>query len=582
MCGAGTHPGGGVTGAPGHNAAREVLREAFATLQRQGELTARAHFAVLIDPDKGETPSSAVAELVKQQKQFDQGPTLAAPSMQVRHAKLFMDGVIAAPAFTGAMLEPYLVNRGTAARPDWRPGEHRGPPGYFASAALKATLAELAQAGIDPHIHADGDRAVRESLDAIEWLRATAGGRAVRPALAHAEIVAPADYPRFARLDVTPVLSLQWAKPAADTVGALKNYLGPARYALVEPQAVLEQAGARVAYGSDWPVDPLDAWFALKVGVTRSAAPDAGKQFAGRLTAQPGMTRAAVLRAATMNAANTLRQEATTGSLEVGKLADLIVLDRNVFTLRDEDIARVRVVQTVVGGRVVYQAGRMRVEQGIRLAGVGKFQYRLFLIFGLVWMADAMQVLSIGFSAPSIAKTFGIAVPQALETGTLFFVGMLVGAFVFGRLADRIGRRPVLMAAVVIDACFGVASAFAPDFTWLLVLRFLTGIGVGGTLPVDYTMMAEFLPSDRRGRWLVLLESFWAVGTHPAGGAGPGRAALGRRRLARDLLRDRHPGPGRRRAALSIPESPMYLNRSGNAEQARAVLERSPGSMAAA
>jgi putative MFS transporter len=98
------------------------------------------------------------------------------------------------------------------------------------------------------------------------------------------------------------------------------------------------------------------------------------------------------------------------------------------------------------------------VEQGIRLAGVGRFQYRLFLIFGLVWMADAMQVLSIGFSAPSIAKTFGIGMPQALETGTVFFVGMLVGAFVFGRLADRIGRRPVLMMAVLIDACFGVAS----------------------------------------------------------------------------------------------------------------------------
>jgi putative MFS transporter len=155
----------------------------------------------------------------------------------------------------------------------------------------------------------------------------------------------------------------------------------------------------------------------------------------------------------------------------------------------------------------------MSVEKALQTAGVGKFQYRLFLIFGLVWLADAMQVLSIGFSAPSITRTFGITMPQALQTGTFFFIGMLIGAFVFGRLADRIGRRPVLLMAVVIDACFGVASAFAPDFTWLLVLRFMTGIGVGATLPVDYTMMAEFLPSDRRGRWLVLLESFWAIGT---------------------------------------------------------------------
>ena len=214
------------------------------------------------------------------------------------------------------------------------------------------------------------------------------------------------------------------------------------------------------------------------------------------------------------------------------------------------------------------------VEQGIRAAGVGTFQYRLFAIFGLVWMADAMQVLAIGFSAPSIARTFGVAMPRALESGTWFFVGMLLGAFVFGRLADRIGRRPVLMAAVLVDACFGVASSFAPDFTWLLALRFLTGIGVGGTLPVDYTMMAEFLPSERRGRWLVLLESFWAVGTILLAvlalaalrwGADAWRVIFfvtGIPALVGVVLR------------LSIPESPVYLNRTGRADEARAVLQR--------
>ena len=333
---------------------------AFADLQQQGKLTARAHFAVLIDLDKGATPQSAVAELLKQQKQFDQGPTKVAPSMQVRHAKLFMDGVISAPAFTGAMIEPYLVNKGTPEKPDWQPGSSNGPASYFAPEALRTTLKELARAHIDPHIHVDGDRAVRESLDAIADLRATSEGKHVRPALAHDEIVDPADYKRFAQLDVTPVLSFQWGKPAPDTLGALKDFMGPRRYALVEPQALLLNAGARIAYGSDWPVDPLDEWFALKVGVTRTAAPDAGKEYAGTLTGQPGLPRAAALRAITLNAAYTLRQETQTGSLEVGKLADLIVLDRNFFTIPAEDIANIKVLQTMVGGKIVYQSRDMR------------------------------------------------------------------------------------------------------------------------------------------------------------------------------------------------------------------------------
>jgi putative MFS transporter len=219
-------------------------------------------------------------------------------------------------------------------------------------------------------------------------------------------------------------------------------------------------------------------------------------------------------------------------------------------------------------------ASPISVEQGIRTAGVGKFQYRLFLIFGLVWMADAMQVLSIGFSAPSIAKSFGIALPQALQTGTWFFVGMLVGAFVFGRLADRIGRRPVLLMAVLVDACFGVASAFAPDLAWLLVFRFATGVGVGGTLPVDYTMMAEFLPSDRRGRWLVLLESFWAVGTVLLAVLALLALRWGDNAWRVIFLVTGLPALVGIVLRLSVPESPMYLNRSGASEQARAVLER--------
>ncbi|WP_298235218.1 MFS transporter [uncultured Azohydromonas sp.] len=214
------------------------------------------------------------------------------------------------------------------------------------------------------------------------------------------------------------------------------------------------------------------------------------------------------------------------------------------------------------------------VEQGLRAAGVGRFQYRLFAIFGLVWLADAMQVLSIGFTAPSIAATFGMAVPMALQTGTLFFIGMLVGAFVFGRLADRIGRRPVLMMAVIVDAVCGVASAFAPSFQWLLVLRFFTGIGVGGTLPVDYTMMAEFLPSDRRGRWLVMLESFWAVGTILLALLALVAVSHGNDAWRLIFFVTGIPALVGVVFRFFIPESPHYLTKSGRSAQARAVLQR--------
>jgi len=156
---------------------------------------------------------------------------------------------------------------------------------------------------------------------------------------------------------VIPVLSFQWEKQASDTVDNARDYMGPARYKYMEPAAFLADAGARIAYGSDWPVDPLDEWFALKVGVTRTNSPASGPKYAGRrLSEDAGLSPAQVLRAITMNSSYELHQDQATGSLEVGKFADLIVLDRNVLKIPAEEIAEVRVLQTVVGGKVVYQA----------------------------------------------------------------------------------------------------------------------------------------------------------------------------------------------------------------------------------
>ena len=117
---------------------------------------------------------------------------------------------------------------------------------------------------------------------------------------------------------------------------------------------------ARVAFGSDWPVDPLDEWFALYVGVTRRAGPAAEPKYAGRLGSDPGLTRLQALRAITINAAYQLHEETRLGSLEPGKFADFIVLDRDVLTVPEADIATTRVLQTVVGGRTVYAVGGAR------------------------------------------------------------------------------------------------------------------------------------------------------------------------------------------------------------------------------
>jgi predicted amidohydrolase YtcJ len=328
--------------------------DAFATVQREGKLTARAHFAVLITPPEGRDPKQALAMVKALAQRFDQGQIEPEPRLTVRNVKLFLDGVISAPASTGAMLTPYLsLHDG-----HWAPSSSRGPEVYFPAPILSALLIEAAAAGFEPHMHADGDRAVREGLDGIGVLRRKFPDRDIRAAIAHDEIVDPADFARYQQVNVIPVLSFQWEKQAPDTMEGAREYLGPARFKYMEPAGFLAAAGARIAYGSDWPVDPLDEWFALKVGVTRTNAPQPGHQYAGRLSEDPGLTRHEALRAITMNASYELHQEQATGSLEVGKLADLIVLDRNFFEIPAVEIADIKVLQTVVGGRVVFQSDK--------------------------------------------------------------------------------------------------------------------------------------------------------------------------------------------------------------------------------
>jgi predicted amidohydrolase YtcJ len=329
---------------------------AFAAAERAGALSARGHFALHIGPEEAADPRAAIARVRRLAQRYDQGKAQPTPTLAVHNIKLYMDGIITAPALTGAMLEPYFVNRGTAAQPAWRPGEDRGPAVYFPPPALAAMLIEGARAHLEPHMHADGDRAVHAALDGIAALRREFPGSAIRAAIAHDEIVSPADFPRFGELEAIPVLSFQLEKRAPDTVEGELGYLGPERYRYIEPAGYLARAGALIAYGSDWPIDPLNEWFALKVAVTRENDPAAGAAYAGRLGTDPGLTVAQAVRAITASAAYELHAETEVGSLEAGKLADFIVLDRNILQVPPAQIADVKVLLTVVGGRAVYEA----------------------------------------------------------------------------------------------------------------------------------------------------------------------------------------------------------------------------------
>ncbi len=215
-------------------------------------------------------------------------------------------------------------------------------------------------------------------------------------------------------------------------------------------------------------------------------------------------------------------------------------------------------------------AGALTVQEAIDRIGFGKFQKRLLAVCGVTWVADSAEVLLLGFALPSIIAEFGISPAQAGLIATATFAGMLVGAWFWGTISDYIGRRTGFQLTVLIFAVFGLLSAFAPGWEWLALLRFLTGFGLGGALPLDFSVYAEFLPSENRGRNLVLLESFWAVGTIlaaalawilvPTFGWRPLLATSAVAALLVLWIRRR------------IPESPRYLTISGKADEARSIL----------
>jgi predicted amidohydrolase YtcJ len=324
----------------------------WARLQDEGGLDLRVSVG-LSAPFVLETRDPA--EIAKRVEELAGYKKHAKGMIDVSSVKVMCDGVMEYPALTAAMLVPYRVNAGTALKPDWRPGSTRGPDP--ACAQGRPGFLALAAAGFQIHVHAIGDRATREALDNFEAARQANGDRDLRHTITHLEAIDAADVPRFGALGVIASLSLQWARRDGYTVTGTQGYIADGLYERLFPAAALVRAGALIAGGSDYPVDPLLPFVQIETALDRTGEAVPGV-FPGALAPREAIADLlTVIRIHTINAAAQLHAERRLGSLEVGKEADLVVLGQNLFRVPTEQISDTRVLLTMVGGKVVFDAG---------------------------------------------------------------------------------------------------------------------------------------------------------------------------------------------------------------------------------
>lgn len=270
----------------------------------------------------------------------------AARSDRLRHAfvKFFLDGV--PMAYTSAMLDPY--------EPSHQHGHDFRGQAAFTLAELVDAIAPLDRRGIPVKLHAVGDAAVRLGLDAIEKVRQRNGTAGPQHQIAHVNWIAASDIPRFKRLNVVAEFSPMLWFPTPMTP-VLEHFLGRERTARLNPVGSLLKAGAALAIGSDWPAGTPtpDPWIGIEGLVTRS---NPLGQMPGVMAADERLTLNDALRLYTLGNAKAMGIGAVTGSIEVGKSADLIVLDQNLFRVPTEAIHRTRVLSTYLQGRLVHTA----------------------------------------------------------------------------------------------------------------------------------------------------------------------------------------------------------------------------------
>ena len=143
---------------------------------------------------------------------------------------------------------------------------------------------------------------------------------------------------------------------------------------------------------------------------------------------------------------------------------------------------------------------------------VSSFHYKLLVVAGIGWVFDSMDTGLIAFVLPLLIKEWGLSATQAGMLGSIGLVGMALGAVAAGTLADRVGRKTVFSVTIVLYSLATGLCAVASNYELLVLFRFLVGLGLGGELPVAATLVTEYVPGRARGRFMVLLESFWAVG----------------------------------------------------------------------
>ena len=253
--------------------------------------------------------------------------------------KIMQDGVM--ENYTAAMLEPYLI-----------PSKSRGIP-MVEPEKLKMAVTQLDAAGFQVHFHAIGDAAIRQSLDAVEAARKANGDLGHRHHISHLQLIDAADIPRFRQLGVVANFQPLWAYADEYITDLTIPFLGPERSAHLYPIGSVQRSGATVAFGSDWSVSSPNPFEQMETAVTRLGA--LGE------TTEPFLPEEAItlpeaVAAFTINAAYTNRLEKDTGSIETGKRADLVVLDRNLFEIPPSEISDTKALVTLFEGKPVHGA----------------------------------------------------------------------------------------------------------------------------------------------------------------------------------------------------------------------------------